>query len=150
MEKLPDTTDVATTKPSPQEYQRFLSGLNLLDIELAKCSMEAVMKISDTPITRTFDIKRDATMATDENDVIIISHSYELKGMEGRRTVLKVSATFRLRLTSEQPFTDEYFDIYRSYNLDLHTWPYFRELASELTARSNVPRLTLPLVKPIK
>ncbi|MHB9038824.1 MAG: hypothetical protein ACYC64_19450 [Armatimonadota bacterium] len=132
-------------KPKPEEYKQFLSGLRLLDIELVECVMDAKADVPKSSIARPFKIDTDSSFEVRDDGDVNVYHTYNLKGLEGRKSVVKIKAVYRLWFKSEMPFTDSFFSIYRDLNLSIHTWPYMRELVSSLTSRTNLPRQTLPL-----
>jgi hypothetical protein len=82
-------------------------------------------------------------------DNIVIEHSYILssKHSGGKIKMLEIEATFKLELISKQPFTDEFFEIYKDSSLMLNTWPFFREFVNSITSRMDIPPLTLPFIK---
>lgn len=134
-------------KLSPDDYKKILDGITLKNLSL----LEANAKIK--PNLKSFDkmnieIEDEAGFEADE-DEIIITQRYILTGrpIGKKNAILTISAVFALHLESQKEFTEDFFEIYKGLSLPLNTWPFLREFANSMTARMNIPPLTLPLLK---
>ncbi len=148
MDKQPETSVRPVIQEiDPDQYRMILAGLKLLDIELIKCSMVVKSEAGQQKnAKRAIAVKEHAEYSALENGIVLIDHCYELRGKENKRAAIDITITCRVVLQSEHAFSDDFFAVYKDLNLTLHTWPYVRELASSLTCRTRLPRLTLPLL----
>ena len=84
----------------------------------------------------------------DENNAVVISN-YELVATKSTKKefAVKISCTYRLKLSSETVIPKEFMDIYTELNLQMNTWPYFREFVQSMIQKAGFPPLTLPFFK---
>lgn len=143
---MPDIDESLNQKPSitPQEYLSILKGLHLLDISLLECRMKANPGLNDDSTLKA-SCKDTACFSLKDNKVLM-DHEYNLVGKNGKTKILDVKAIYRVTFKSEDQITEEFFNIFKSKNLSIYTWPYFRELVSSMTSKSNLPHLILPMV----
>jgi hypothetical protein len=66
---------------------------------------------------------------------------------EKNRKLAKVEIEFGLDYGSEEPMTDEIFEIFAVNNLPLNSWPYFREYLASTVGRMGWIPFTLPARK---
>ncbi len=133
-------------KISPEEYRRILKGIELQNILLSE--IKASVKHEFFSESMKINIKDDSEYEFNE-DRFIVTNKYILtsKSNKQKKNALKIEATFRIIFESEYEINDDFFEIYKEISLPLNIWPYFRELVSSITARMNIPPLTLPLLK---
>lgn len=134
-------------KISPEEYGRILGGLQLLDLELRDCTMQSAAGSAQEEKRRVVVDDSGARFETGPDNSVLVWHEYSLKAKIGRKTVFSLKATFKLTFLAEEAFTADFFQVFRELNLTVHTWPFFRELLTNLSERTSLPRLTLPLLK---
>ncbi|MBD3378516.1 hypothetical protein GF406_26045 [candidate division KSB1 bacterium] len=132
------------TKISPETYGKILAGIELDDIALTKLNssinhdnLSASMKIS---------IKDVSAFVNDEQG-FKVENKYTLLSKTENKIGLKIEAVYLISFKSIATIDDDFFDIYKSMSLPLITWPFFRELVNSITSRTNIPPLTLPLIK---
>jgi preprotein translocase subunit SecB len=132
------------TKISPETYGKILDGIELDDIALTKLNssinhdnLSASMKIS---------IKDVSAFVNDEQG-FKVENKYTLLSKTENKIGLKIEAVYLISFKSIATIDDDFFDIYKSMSLPLITWPFFRELVNSITSRTNIPPLTLPLIK---
>ena len=136
--------------PSPEEYRKFLDGIELELIYLkdlkAKIDRESYLKASKNSLIEKIEISMNAKYKNSkgqfkiENDLKIV---IKFKNKQA----LKIETVFVLIFSSIIKMTDGYFEIYKDTSLPLNVWPFFREQVFSLTSKMNIPPLTLPLVK---
>ncbi|HOH09092.1 MAG TPA: hypothetical protein PLF89_16335 [bacterium] len=132
-------------EPTPEEYRRFISGIDLRQIQLAEMNCKMDEKLFNERLT--VNITSESRFAPDEGGFSII-HEYKLTGKNAeRKTALKISAVYLLHFSSHRDMKPEYFEIYKQVSLPINIWPFFRELVHATTSRMNIPPLTLPLIK---
>ncbi len=134
-------------KMQPDEYKKVLDGIQLKNLSI----LETSAKIK--PNLKSFD-KMDIKITDEANyyqngDEIVINQHFTLIGIPvgKKQHILTIVVVFALHLTSEKDFTDDFFEIYKTISLPINTWPFLREFANSMTARMNIPPLTLPLLK---
>ncbi len=66
---------------------------------------------------------------------------------EKSKKFLTVKCAYRLIYSSEEEFTEEFFELFKARTLPVNSWPFFRELVNNITARMYIPPITLPLIK---
>jgi hypothetical protein len=66
---------------------------------------------------------------------------------DSRKSIAKLSVTFRVSYSSKIPMSDEFFGIFRESNLPLNTWPYFREFTHNSFARMGWTKIIAPAYK---
>ncbi|MEN6520086.1 MAG: hypothetical protein ABFD46_02910 [Armatimonadota bacterium] len=132
----------------PKEYRIVLEGLNLLSLELENCIMKSTQDMSDrsASISNRIDDSQ-AAFEPRPDGTVIVKHRYSEKTKIGKKVVFSLDATFRLVFQSKNEFSDDFFIIFRAVSLNLYTWPYFRELLNNLSSRTGMPPLTLPMLK---
>lgn len=131
-----------------EEYRRLIHGLELESIHLTRCSAKVDRKAQ----RETESSPLELTMSDDASfehigERVVISHAFTISGKAKRRVVLRLEAEFQLEMTSQVPFTEQFFDVYKRTSLRLNTVPYFRELVSSMTTRLGMSPLYLPLFK---
>ncbi|MEN6356632.1 MAG: hypothetical protein ABFD83_06055 [Armatimonadota bacterium] len=88
----------------------------------------------------------EATLLNPSDNSFNALHSYKLTGLlDGDKVIFELEASYLLSFSSKELVGNEFFDIFKDMNLAVHTWPFFREFVSSMTARTNLPVLTLPL-----
>lgn len=137
---------MAKKKVSPKSYNKFIDGLDLLEIKLAYSESQAEEDFSLPAEVETEDSKDYKQL---EEGKFIVTHEYKLKTIEKgkKKAGLKINAIYKLIYQSEIPITDEIFEVFSEISLPLHTWPYFRQFVHEMTSRMGLPPLTLDLLK---
>jgi hypothetical protein len=139
-----------TTKPklSPEEYRKILTGINLIEISM-KESKTFVNKDVKSATDLAISIKDESHFEQDKDGIINISQQYELDARKpkSKSRYIQISLTFLVRMNSKEPFTEDFFSIYKEVSLHLNTWPFFREFVHSTTSRMNIPPMTLPLLK---
>ncbi len=140
--KSPDSKVV---EPTPEEYRRFINGIDLRQIQLVEMSCKLDEKLFSDRLT--VHISAESSF-TDEEGGFTVIHEYKLTGKTAERKIaLKISAVYLIHFSSHREMKPEYFEIYKRVSLPINIWPFFRELVHATTSRMNIPPLTLPLVK---
>jgi preprotein translocase subunit SecB len=135
-------------KISPEKYADILNGIDLISLYLksSKCSVDPDDFEESSIQLRVQD---DASFEINENKEVLVIHKYRLsaKKQNSRKRSLYIECEYCLRYSSNEAFSEEFFDIFKKINLPINSWPFFREYAHSMTARMNLPPLTLPLFK---
>ena len=135
-------------KLSPEEFRKILNGIDLKTISLQKSNVYLNPEIK-VPQNLTSKISEDAIFKIRDNDLVEIFQTYTLDARQpkSKSRYIHIEVTFIVKVTSQNEFTQDFFDVYQSVSLHLNTWPYFREFVNQATARMNVTPLTLPFFK---
>jgi len=134
-------------KITPKVYRKILDGVELRKLYLktfqGKIDLDAITKVITVHISSTAHFTYKA-----ENQVEI-SQKWDIvaKDKKSHSNCLNISVTYCLVLYSKQKFTKRFFEIYQKTSLPLNVWPFVREFVNSMTARMNIPPLTLPLFK---
>jgi len=135
------------TKIKPELYRKILAGIELQKIYLknfaGKINLDVITKAA------IIDISSKADFTTKAENRVEISQKWDIvaKDKSTKSEFISISVTYCLILDSKDKFTKDFFDIYEKTSLPLNTWPFVREFVNSMTARMNIPPLTLPLLK---
>lgn len=132
----------------PEAYSKILKGVELVDIYLQSCA--ATLKTINLSLAKGLSLEvKDKASYNARDDKTVVTHTFNLvANQEGAKDyVFKISASFCLVYNSAEPFSEEFFGIFKRTSLAMNSWPYFREFAQSLTQRMGTPPLTLPLIK---
>ncbi len=134
-------------KIQPETYTKILNGIELKNIHLESFKGKLDLKVK--PKSPVVDISGKANFTTGHDDCIEVSQEWTIigKDIETKSQFLEISVTYCLILTSQEEFSKDFFEIYERTSLPLNTWPFVREFVNSMTARMNIPPLTLPLLK---
>lgn len=135
---------------TPKEYKKILDKIDLISIRLKNSTSSVKRKAIKThPKDFTYKIKSKANLSYESDDELRLEHEYQLRGrIKGdRKIVLKIDASFILTFKTAVEISEDFFEIYSATSLPLNTWPYFRELVSNITSRMDLESITLPFYK---
>ena len=135
-----------TKQPSKEQYNQILAGLELTQIIVETESLER--DIDQSPKGTSVHIqKNNEAQVVEDKRSFRIRDTLHLEGLrEGSETPLfKIDITLVLQYRSKKPVTKTFLKQFAKTNLDLHSWPYFRELVQTATSKMNLPPLVLPL-----
>lgn len=135
-------------KLSPEEYKKILSGIDLINISL-KESKSFINTEVKNPIDIKIDINTESSFELKENNIVNITQHYKFdaRKQNSKSRYVQIEVKFLVVLLSKEPFSQEFFDIYKEISLRLNTWSYLREFINNMTSRMNVPSFTIPLFK---
>ena len=134
-------------KIKPELYKKILKGLELRKIYVknfkGQIDLDVIRKVTVVIISSTADF-----VAKDKNEVEI-SQKWDIvaKKKGSQSEYLMISVTYCVVLHSKEEFTKDFFEIYEKTSLPFNVWPFVREFVNSMTARMNIPPLTLPLFK---
>lgn len=134
-------------KIDPKEYREILNTVDLQSIAIEASSVKFNKEAYDTQLI--IDISSEKSYENIENGLVIVKERYKLtaRAQNERKQALNISCTFRLHFSCVEPLRDDFFEVFKTHNLPLNTWPYFREFVQNMTQRMNVPPLTLPFMR---
>lgn len=138
-----------TQKPRipPDEYRRLLDQVDLESIVMETCSMKTRReKLSSN---MRLDIRHKPSYHIEDDNRATVISDYEIVATKTTKKefIVKIGATYRVVLVSESPFSENFLDIYIQGNLQVNTWPYFREFVQSMFQKAGLPPLTLPFLK---
>jgi len=134
-------------KIDPKEYKKILHTVDLQSIAIEACYVKFNEETYNTQLV--ININSEKSYENLENGLVIVKERYKLtaRAHNERKQALNISCTFRLYFSCDKPLRDNFFEIFKTHNLPLNTWPYFREFVQNMTQRMNIPPLTLPFMK---
>lgn len=126
-------------------YERTLEKLTILAISLEKATMSRDMAQEPTTATATFSRKstgqiRDDKLGFQVHD--LLSLRIKISGQE--KPLVRMDVTLLLEYVSENEISEAFLAEFTERNVDLHSWPYFREFIHESMQRMGLPPLILP------
>ena len=130
---------------SPQEYGAFIGQIELRSIWL-KHAKVANLHGSQTPRQAIFHINSHADWETIGGGFRVM-HVYEVRAEAKDGVLANLEVAFAVDFDSEQPMTDEIFEIFEDVNLPVNTWPFLREFVLTTTGRMGWMPFTLPVLK---
>ena len=133
-------------KISPQEYQRILKGVEIQSISLLDLSY----KCERDDITNNqvkLGLKTDAVIEKQENGIACLAFNFALTGTVNRKNVLKIAGTYIAEFSVVDEITEEFLEVFKEYSFRLLMTPYLRDLFYNISMRSNLPGIILPLIK---
>ncbi len=147
VEKLPEAMTI-----DPEVFRRILAGAKLEAIALigVQCMMVDRNGYMDGIQVDGLQLNASAKyemMKSDVGPLAVVYQTVIAKVVHGEIEAMTFECTYQLEYSVQEPFTDEFFEMFRQTTLLLQVVPFIRELAANLTGRMYVPPLTLPLVQ---
>jgi preprotein translocase subunit SecB len=135
-------------KIKPEHYRTIRGGLKLEKLYLKSFKGEINLDKSPSKVL-TVSISNKANFVQKVKNRVEISQEWNLiaKDQKSESETVSVSATYCLVLNSKEKFTKAFFGIYEKTDLVFTLWPFVREFVNSITARMNIPPLTLPFLK---
>lgn len=141
-----EATPVEQDAPaSPEEYNSFISQIELQDIWLKKGRLESwrgAASLDDTSV----EVDRSAHWEP-ASDGFHCFQRYTIEVQADSERVAEVDVTFELAFSSEQSMTNRIFLRFQEVNLPVNTWPYLRNYLADALCKMGWPPLTLPALK---
>lgn len=133
-------------KVSPDVYNKFIDGLNLLEIKLIYSEAKIEEDFFPPAEVETEEKKSYKTL---KEGKFVVTHEYKLKGRENgkKEAGFYINVIYKVIYQSKTSITKKIFGVFSEISLPLHTWPYFRQFVQEMTSKMGLPPLTLGLLK---
>lgn len=128
-----------------EAYTQRLRTCRLEALELAACSAE--LRVPKDELEYRFStVVRPGSYTTDDpcRAVLEVKLALTAKARDSRRVGLKLAATWRLVIASDEELTEEFRQTYLDHNATFNLWPHFRAWVCDVTARMGLPPLVLP------
>ena len=134
-------------KIKPELYRKILEGIELQNIYLR--NFDGKINLDVFPKDGVAEISSVADFTIKTENLVEITQKWTIIGKDKstKSEFLNISVTYGLILYSKEKFSKDFFDIYEKTSLPINVWPFVREFVNSITARMNVPPLTLPLLK---
>lgn len=131
----------------PAEYREFLGKVELQVIVLDSCSVKT--NRDNLGGDMKLFINHNVKYTIEEDTSAFISSSYDLIATQSTKKdfAMKAACNYRVVLSSEVPLKKDFLEIYTKLNVQMNTWPYFREFVQSMIQRIGFPPLTLPFLK---
>ena len=136
---------------SPEEYKNLLSKIELIEVSLTSSSTSINLakmvpessSLGSPQISINDDIKRSKI-----KDHFQINAQWHLaaKFEKDDKNFMDITASFNVLLLCKSSMPNNFWKIYNKSTLPLIVYPYFREFVQNMTARMNIPPLTLPIL----
>lgn len=132
---------------APELYRKILKGLDLKNLYLTSCTCSIDRKNIGNDIR--IKINDEASFFKSEKNEIEITQKYFLSARDrsAKKKYLNIKCEYCFIYSSNEDFTEDFFEIFKKVNLPINSWPFFRELVYNITSRMYIPPLTLPLIK---
>ena len=137
----------AQEKLTPKKYREALNFIELRDIYLKQTN--CLLHSRTVAESANIEIKDKISDVKIVENVAIIEHQYSIKVASGGTDNFELSATFVLKYELKKTLPEEFYEIYKSVSLPVHSYPFFRELVSSMVTRAGLPKLIMPLRKDV-
>ncbi len=137
------------TKPEDidqQNYSNFLQGLRLKKIFVTKAEIDR--DIEQKPGNARLRIRKtsEADIRDDNRGFLIHDRMIlSIKSDEGKKPIVRIAVTLALEYESTVELDEDLLKVFSERNLNLHSWPYFREFVQNMILRTGLPPFVLPL-----
>ncbi|MDD5224719.1 MAG: hypothetical protein PHE84_12090 [bacterium] len=136
----------------PEEYLRLLKGFEIKDICLTSSTYSIdknkITENKQTDIDLHIEIEASFKLSETKKEAIFYAKNYlfgKIKNEDPK--IIEIRTTFELFFSSSEEINNEFLNIYNDVSLPLNVVPYFREFVQNLTQRSGVRPIVLPLMK---
>jgi hypothetical protein len=132
--------------PTPEEYSEFVGQIDLANLWLAEARI-INHHGPQTPHGAALAITAPAPKWANVVDGFDVQFPYTVKFQEGTSVRAEMEVRFGLHFTSARPMTSAIFEVFKSVNLPVNTWPFLREFVSTALGRMGWQPFTLPALK---
>lgn len=134
---------------SPEVYNAFIAGVDLVAIRLVRARIEATSTPERRQLVPAFP-ERGARYENHDGYVLVF-HDLVFAGTyeDEAEPAVSIEAEFEVRYSAAERMTDDVFAEFQRRNLPLNTWPYFREFVHAALARTGWPVFVLPVYRSI-
>ena len=132
-------------KLNVQEYRRFIEQIGITDVRIISAQIN-VIDHAYFPSSAQVNWKMSASYEQIEGR-FSISHRYNvtIKDKKINEIKAKIQVTFLVTYSSKIPINDDLFKIFKTHNLQVNTWPYFREFVHNSIIRMGWPSFIAPV-----
>ena len=136
---------------SPERYNKILSGIQLLSIDLMSISAERAEDWTDIADPCLQHFENHSYKQIDRNNIIVKSgYSISIIDKDNPEMIAcTVKMVLRSKIFTKDKFTKAFFQVFSQLNLPVNVWPYVRTYTQFLTANMGLPSVTLPYRKNI-
>lgn len=142
MSKVMDAKQKKT--PDFTEYNEFIKQIKIEGLRIVSARVN-ILDYSYSPSSTEVKWSMRAIYEKAEKQ-FNVSHRYNVTILdkETSEAKAKISVTFFVVYSSKIPVSDDFFNIFKTRNLPLNTWPYFREFIHNITLRMGWPTFIAP------
>jgi hypothetical protein len=145
--------DEPATIISREEYFKALQGLEIVNLDVCDFSGKVInrARLLAKGDSRRVAMTESSEIASTEDHRVTIHHAYKVtvsnKQDEKPEKLLTLSVTFRVLYSTSEPFSKEFFEIFKKESLRVQVAPYARAWMHDQCLRMGVPPLIMPLVR---
>lgn len=137
-------TDKTQRQKPRDEYNNLVKQVEIVNICLVGAKVDN-FDYSYFPSEAIVKWRERAEYQNKEHAIDVIHHYYvTISDDETKKSKAKVSVVFNVTYSSGIPMNDEFFTIFKTHNLKLNTWPYFREFVHNIALRMGWPPFIAP------
>ena len=137
--------------PSPEEYNRFVGGLELRRVRLVEATVRALEAMPNPSASEVKLEEQYSFTPADGGFEAVGRFLLRVRERETKTEQGKVEVSFGFLYTSAvRPEADGFagfFEVFREVNLPINMWPFAREYIHNAMSRMHWPPFTLPLRK---
>jgi len=146
-----EAQDVDDTAISPEEYREILGGLALVNIGLDSIHADVTNRMAideAAELVPQFESSCEfqALKGPEFYMNVVLQHARLVIG-DGKTPFFSLQLTFQLDYVSKQPFTKQFFQVFKHGPLVAQITPFIREYIHSTMTRMSVPPFLLPLVQ---
>ncbi len=147
-----DASQPPKTLPTKEQYDAFISSLQLLEVRLIESSAKAEVRkpdAGDVAIEMKFEVKRNEAVENPEQFEAVANMKAAFTDKETGKHLGVVTVALGLLYRSEKPIDEGTFEIFSNLNVPLNAWPYLREHIQQIVTRFGWQAFVLPPYKTV-
>lgn len=130
--------------PSSKDYNNFITQIEITDIRILSAQVN-VLDYTYFPSPAEVKWRMRASYEKAEGQFNVCHrYSVTIVDKETNEAKAKISVAFRVVYSSKMPISDDIFGTFKTRNLPLNTWPYFREFVHNTAMRMGWSSLIAP------
>lgn len=131
------------------QYRTMMAGLQLTTILIQSAEFSRDMDVELGQAEATVKKSGEYSINEDMRRFRFLEKlNVEMINNESAAKILSVNCTMLLEYESPVEVSSELIQLFADRNLQLHSWPFFREFLQNTLTRMGIPPITLPLLPP--
>ncbi len=135
-----------------EEFEKILSGLNLLSISLnqvdARITGRRIVVQEAGSLAPGIEATASFKCLPQENGFLLVILQEILTSIEkDSKSILGIFLEYQLEYSSVHEVPESFFDAFRDGPLLLQIVPFAREMVQSITLKMGVPPITIPMIK---
>ena len=129
------------------EYEEFIEKLELIKINMIESESELRPSFSPPAEINVDESSEYKNHKKDKKITVFYTLCVKAKQKYKSKHGMQIKAKYKLIYNTEQFLNDELFEHFKSNEVRIQLWPYFREYVNHMTYYMGLPPLVLNLLK---